>query len=150
MCTGKAPLKDIIDNKNRIKDFKDRIKDKDKDHKELLKERIKDFKESIKEVKDVRDVIRKGIEVPPIPDPGPLQAPGPLQPPGVGGSMLEQRLAGFEERLGQLTSFIESGLRPDLSGAGSGDEQELAQLRAALEQQAADAAAAKAELDNLG
>jgi hypothetical protein len=143
MCIGKAPLKDIVDNKNRIKDFKDHIKDKDKDHKELLKDGIKDFKEAIKEVKDVRDTIPKGFEVP-IPD------PGPLQPPGVGGSMLEQRLAGLEQRLGQLTSFIESGLRPELPGANQGDEQGLAQLRAALEQQAADAAAAKAELDNLG
>jgi hypothetical protein len=56
----------------------------------------------------------------------------------------------LEQRLGQLTSFIESGLRPDLGGAAQGDDQELAQLRAALEQQAADAATAKAELDNLG
>ncbi len=150
MCSGKSIIKDIKDGR---KDF---IKDKDKEfRKELIKEKElrKDLVPDNKLLKDVRDGIPKRIVEGPPSGPGP--DPGPLQPggPGLGGqAALEQRLAALESQLGQLTSFIGAELRPDLSGSAfSGEPQlsdaEVAELRAELEQQVADAAAAKAELD---
>ncbi len=159
---GKSIIKDIKDGR---KDF---VKDKDKEHrkdvikdKELKKELIKD-KELKKEVvkdkelkkelvadgkrlKDLVDVIKEP-DLPPI-DPG---DPGPG--PGQGG--FAGRLAEIEGRLGALESFISPELRPDLtSSAFSGEEEltseEIAALRAEAERQAADAAAAKTDLDNL-
>jgi hypothetical protein len=166
---GKELLKD--NRKDFIKDNrKDFIKDKDKD-KEISKDLIKD-KDIRKDVKD-KDIIEgpgKAIIDTPrkrigdtIPHPGGGD-PGPIVPGLPGGglpgggvqsapSALEQRLAALEEQLGALTSFIASDLRPDLTGgAFSGEPDagagELAAMRAALEQQASDAAAAKADFDN--
>ena len=90
-------------------------------------------------------------------DPGPLVPglPGGGLPGGVapaGPSALEQRLAALEEQLGALTSFIASDLRPDLTaGAFSGEPDsggDVAAMRAALEQQAIEAAGARADFDN--
>lgn len=170
MCSGKAIVKDIKDGR---KDF---IKDKElrkEIAKEVAKEVGKDFikdKELRKDVlpdnkglKDIVDTPRKRIgDTWPIPGPGPGPLfPGPVAPrlpgvprrPGVAGaSSLDDRLASLEEQLGALTSFISDELRPDLStGAFSSEpdlsEEDLAALRAELTQQAADAAAAKADFD---
>lgn len=150
MCVGKSIIKDIKDGR---KDF---IKDKDKEfRKELIKEKElrKDLVPDNKLLKDVRDRIPKKIVEVPIPG-GPGEQ-GLSQPggPGLGGqAALEQRLAALESQLGKLTGFIGAELRPDLSGSAfSGEPQlsdaEVTELRAELEQQVADAVAAKAELD---
>lgn len=158
MVVGKALIKDIKDGR------KDIIKDKDKElrkdlikDKEVRKELIKDkelrkeLKESQfegKRLKDIRDVAKR------VPDNIPFDPGGPIEDPGFGGG-LASRLADLEGRLGELESFVSPELRPDLStSAFSGEEQtltadEIAGLRAEAEQQAADAATAKSELDNL-
>ncbi len=155
--------KDVIKDKEVIKDRKDLIKDKEwakeqvkeKDHKELRKDLLPDNKR----LKDVVDHQPKRIgDNWPIPDPGPVDPgpfdPGPFEPgprnPGTGA--LEQRLAALEQQLGALSSFITSDLRPDLStGAFAQEpdlsEEELSALREELTQQAAAAASAKAEFD---
>ncbi|UJP40606.1 S1 family peptidase [Cellulomonas palmilytica] len=153
---GKSIIKDVKDG------HKDIIKDKDKElrkdlikDKELRKEIIKDKelkKELIadgKRIKDIVDVI-KVPDLPPI-DPGDPGDPGPGLP-GRGG--FAGRLAEIEGRLSQLESFISADQRPDLSSSAfSGEEEltsdEIAALRAEAERQAADAAAAKTDLDNL-
>ncbi|HET9649548.1 MAG TPA: hypothetical protein VFP34_15145 [Microlunatus sp.] len=137
MAIGKSLLKDIKDGR------KDIIKDK-----EIRKELIKD-KEILldsKRLKDIRDILK-------VPDNFPVDPGGPVESPAGGG--LGDRLAALEQRLGSLESFIAPELRPDLttsalSGEGDLTPEELSALRAEAERQAADAAAAKAELDNLG
>lgn len=144
IVTGKALIKDIKDGR---KDF---IKDKEirkeiVKEKEIRKDVIKD-KELIadnKQFKDIRDVKRIPENLPPV-------GPGPVENPKAGG--LAQRLAALEGVLGQLESFVAAELRPDLTqSAFSGEDdltpEQLAALRAEAEQQAADAAAAKADLD---
>lgn len=144
MCSvSKSFLKDFIDTgggKLRVKDHvKDTLKDVIKDHKEILK--------------DIRDLLTKPFEFPPIPPPGPIHG-GPFGAGGgVGegfgqGGALEARLAHLEGQLGALTSYIGSELRPDLTGGTAGSDIDA--LRAALTEQAAAAAAAKAELDTPG
>jgi hypothetical protein len=159
----KETIKENI--KDRIKDIKEKdrkeIKDKDK---ELVKDRIKDTKEIEKVRKDVgKDVVKDASKdiVEGIPkaiadnlkrkaiveriDPG--NPAGPVEG-------LDERLAAIEGTLSQLASFIASDLRPDLTQsafAGEDDltDDEVAALRAELEGQAAQAAAVKAEFDNL-
>lgn len=154
LCVGrKNVIKDAKDgHKDFIKDKelqKDLVKDKElhKDlvkDKELQKELIKD--KDVLDHKQLKDAI-DNVKPPEVP-------PGlPGGPPPVGGSSpLEQRLSAIEAQLAQLSSFIEPGQRPDLRGAALSDEPQAAdpgteELRAALEKQAADAAAAKAAFD---
>jgi hypothetical protein len=160
--------KDFVKDKELRKDFikdkelqKDVIKDK-----ELRKDVIKD-KEIVldnKPIKDIQDNPPKRIGDN-FPGPGPVENPvfpGPVENPvlpGAGGgaargagSPLENRLAAMEAQLGALTSFISADLRPDLStGAFSGEpdlsQEDLESLRDELAQQAADAAAVKADFD---
>ena len=168
----------VKDNKELAKDLskdfikdnrKDFIKDKDKEiAKDLIKD--KDLRKDVKE-KDIFEGPRKAIIDTPrkrigdtIPHPGGGD-PGPIVPglpggglpggglPGGAPSALEQRLAALEDQLGALTSFIASDLRPDLTGGAFSGEpdagaDELAAMRAALEQQASEAAGAKADFDN--
>jgi hypothetical protein len=156
MCVGKGVVKDLKDgHKDLVKDGgKDVAKDKEL-RKDLVKD--KDLRKDVKD-KDVKEVDTKPFKdlsdnAPKrigenIPGPGPIERPGG----GGGGGPLESRLAALEAQLANLTSFISGELRPDLrSGAFAGEadmsQTDLAELRAALEQQAADAAQAKAELD---
>lgn len=149
----KEAIKDLKE-KDRIKDVKE-IKEKDK---ELLKDRIKDkdIKELRKEVleglpKAIRDIVERKPIVERI-DPG---NPGdPVQQLPGGGSRLDERLAAIEGTLAQLASFIAPELRPDLTQSAFAGEDDLtgaevAALRAELEAKAAEAAAVKAEFDNL-
>jgi hypothetical protein len=146
ICVGKSLFKDLKDGR---KDF---IKDKEL-RKEFAKEKEirKDLLPDNKGFKDLRDggLKRIGDNFPPI-NPG---DPGEIRPTLPGGqSALEQRLAALEGRLGSLESFVSADLRPDLTGSaftGEPDlsEADIAQLRAEAERQAADAAAAKADLD---
>lgn len=155
MCVGKSLFKDLKDGR---KDF---VKDKElrkELSKEIRKELVKEVKEIRKEllpdnklIKDLSDTGNKriGDNFPPH-NPG---DPGPLNPSVPGGqSALEQRLAALEGRLGSLESFVSPALRPDLTGSAFAGEPDLsdadiAELRAEAERQAADAAAAKADLD---
>jgi hypothetical protein len=148
---GKSILKDIKDGrKDFIKDKdkeirKDFIKDKDK---ELRKDLIKD-KELLadnKRLKDIRDVVKKPDNIPGNPG-------GPVEGPGAGGG-LAARLSALEGRLDSLETFVSAEDRPDLSGSAfTGEDDltadEIAALRIEAERQAAEAAAAKADLDNL-
>ncbi len=171
----KSVLKDVKDGrKDLIKEsIKDRVKDvKEKDRKELVKEkellkdRIKD--KDTKEIekirkdtgKDVAKDVRKdlvetlpkaivdGLNRKPIVeriDPG--DPAGPIE-------RFDERLNALEGTLSQLASFIAPDLRPDLTQsafAGEDDltDDEVAALRTELEDQAAEAAAVKAEFDNL-
>lgn len=139
IAMGKSIFKDIKDGR---KDF---IKDKDKEiRKDLIKD--KEFVLDGKRLKDIRDIVK----VPDIPN----DPVGPVEVPGAGGGF-GSRLAALEERLGALESFVSPELRPDLTGSALSGEtdlsaEEIAALRVEAERQAADAAAAKAELDNLG
>ncbi|MEV6827927.1 hypothetical protein [Amycolatopsis sp. NPDC051102] len=137
LCVGKSIIKDIKDGR---KDF---IKDKDF-RKEIQKELRKELQKELaldKRVKDIRDVF-KDREHGPDPDPGPL---------GPGGQGLEQRLRAVEDQLSKLGGFVGPELRPDLLTPLTGQEPltdaETRQLRAELEQQVADAVAAKTEFD---
>jgi hypothetical protein len=153
MCVGKSLLKDVKDGrKDFIKDKelrKELVKDKEL-RKEIIKELRKDVIPDTKGFKDLRDGAPKRIADNLPPGDG---DPGPLRPPAPGGqSALEQRLAVLEARLGSLEGFVSADLRPDLTGAafiGEPDltEADIAQLRDEAERQAADAAAAKADLD---
>jgi hypothetical protein len=140
--------------KSRFKDLKDRPKDalKDKEVGKDLKDRIKDGIKDVKEFKEHKELIKDIRDIPKIPDNPPHIPidPGPFVPPVGPGSALEQRLAGLEQQLSVLSSFIEGGLRPDLTGSAYAGQPDVEELRAALEQQAAEAAASKAEFDNLG
>lgn len=146
MLVGKSVLKDIKESrkdsiKDRLKDVKEVRKDliKDKEiRKELRKEQVFDGKQ----LKDIRDVVLVPVK------PGdPVQ--GPI---GGAGGTLDVRLAAIESQLASLANFIAGDERPDLSTTAFADEAELSPdeitgLRAELEQQVADAAAAKAEFD---
>lgn len=165
ICTSKVKslketVKDTVKDKEFVKEIrkdvvkdgaKDVVKDSKEDIKEIRKE--KDIKE-IKE-KDIKDKDLKDLsENPPkrIGDNIPI---GPIErviPRGGGGpASLEARLGALEEQLAALVSFISPELRPDLrSGAFSGEaDVDVDTLRAALEEQAAAVAQAKADLDNL-
>jgi hypothetical protein len=151
MCVGKSILKDIKESrKDFIKDKELRKEFKDKEiRKELIKDKEirKDLLPDNKALKDLRDVQPKAIAEGPGPGPG----PGPVETPG-GQTALEQRLAAVESQLGRLTGFIGEELRPDLTrSAYAGEPQlsdpEVTQLRAELQQQVDEAAAAKTELD---
>ena len=150
----KETIKDLKE-KERLKDFKE-IKEK-----ELLKDRIKDkdLKEVRKDVletlpKAIRDIVDRKPIVERI-DPGKPGDPVEQLPGGrLPGSHLEERLAAIEGTLSQLASFIAPDLRPDLTQsafAGEDDltDDEVTALRAELEAKAAEAAAVKAEFDNL-
>jgi hypothetical protein len=130
MCIGKSIIKDLKDSR---KDF---VKDKEI-RKELQKELVID-----KRAKDIRDVFKNGEH-------GPVPDPGPLGPGGQAG--LEQRLRAVEDQLSRLGGFVGPELRPDLVSPLTGQETltdaETRQLRGELEQQVADAVAAKAEFD---
>lgn len=149
MLIGKSFLKDFKDGR------KDLIKDKElakerkdliKEHKEFAKELRKDvIKERVLEGKMLKD-IRDTFE---IPKPGIPGGPGPVE---GGGRSVDERLGAIEQQLSALTSFIDPDQRPDLTGSAFAGEAEPGQdemqaLRAELEQQVADAAAAKAEFD---
>ncbi|MEV4054310.1 hypothetical protein AB0J55_24205 [Amycolatopsis sp. NPDC049688] len=134
LCVGKSIIKDIKDGR---KDF---IKEKEI-RKELRKEIQKEFVLD-KRMKDIRDIFKDREHGPgPGPDPGPL---------GPGGG-LEERLRAVEEQLSRLGGFVGPELRPDLLTPLTGQEPltdaETGQLRAELEQQVADAVAAKTEFD---
>ena len=140
ICVGKSVIKDLKDGR------KDVVKDKEL-RKELAKEKDlrKEFLPEGKRLKDLRDVVvpGPGLPIPPV-DPGPLA--------GGGQAALEARLAALEAQLATLTSYIGTEERPDLSASAFAGEPALdaettAALRAELEQQAADAAAAKADFD---
>lgn len=128
LCIGKSIIKDIKDGR---KDF---IKEK-----ELRKELQKEFVLE-KRVKDIRDIFKDR-------DHGPGPDPGPLGP----GQGLEERLRAVEDQLSRLGGFVGPELRPDLVTPLTGQEPltdaETRQLRAELEQQVADAVAAKTEFD---
>ncbi|WP_051265073.1 chymotrypsin family serine protease [Nakamurella lactea] len=147
MLVGKALLKDfkdgrkdIIKDKELLKERKDLIKE----HKEFAKELRKDvIKERVLEGKMLKDI--RDIE---IPKPGRPGDPGPVE----GGRSVDDRLGAIEQQLAALTSFIDQDQRPDLSSSAfSGEAEpgpdELQALRAELENQVTEAAAAKAEFD---
>ncbi len=153
MLTGKSVIKDLKDGRKdfvkdsvkelKEKEIKERVKDL-KDVKERLKERVKD-KDIVegKALKDIRDVVA---------GPGPVGPGDPVEGPGGGLGGLSARLAAVEGQLAALTGFIDAEERPDLTGSAFGSQAEpsaetLAALRAELEQQVSDAAAAKAEFD---
>ncbi len=141
MLVGKSILKDLKDgHKDFIKDGrKDFIKDK-----EIFKELRKDTKERIfegKQLKDLRDVVE-------WPRPGVPVGPGPVE----GGGSVDARLGAIESQLSALVNFIGTDQRPDLTTSAFSGEPETSAadvqaLRAELEQQVAEAAAAKAEFD---
>lgn len=147
MLIGKMLIKDIKDGR------KDLIKDKElakerkdliKEHKEFVKELRKDVvKERILDGKGLKDI--RDIEIPNPKIPG---DPGPVE----GGRSVDDRLGAIEQQLAALASFIDPDQRPDLtSSAFSGEAEpspdDMKQLRAELENQVAEAAAAKAEFD---
>ena len=149
MVIGKSVLKDLKDgHKDLIKDkeFAKERKELIKEHKEFAKELRKDVgKERVfegKALKDIRDIVHV-----PIPDlPG---GPGPIE---RGGHSMDARLGVIEEQLAALVNFIGTDQRPDLANSAFAGEAELGAddlqaLRAELERQVADAAAAKAEFD---
>ncbi|MDQ4214739.1 hypothetical protein [Microbacterium capsulatum] len=163
IAVGKSIIKDIKDGHKDI--FKDKDKELRKDilkDKELRKDLIKDKelrKDLIKDkelltdgkgLKDIRDIHKR------VPDNIPFDPGGPVENPGGAGSgEFAARLAELEERLEQLVSFVSPELRPDLSTSALGAEADLSAealsgLRAEAERQAAEAAATKADLDNLG
>jgi hypothetical protein len=152
----KSVIKDIKDGrkdfvKDTVKDVKDKERIKDvKDIRKDVKEARKDLKDQAKDVvevpKVIRDTLKQKLVFERI-DPG-----DPLGP--IEGGGFDERLKAIEGTLAQLTSFIAADLRPDLSQsalAGEDDltDDEVAQLRTELEGKAAEAAAVKAEFDNL-
>lgn len=152
MLIGKSFIKDFKDGRKDLikdKEFAKERKDLVKEHKEIIKELRKDFvKERVlegKTLKDIRDIVQG-------PKPGFPGDPGPVE---GGGRSVDQRLGVIEQQLSTLVSFIDADQRPDLTTsafAGEADEAEpspeqMLELRAELEQQVADAAAAKAEFD---
>ncbi|MFC9325697.1 hypothetical protein [Kitasatospora sp. NPDC057015] len=154
LCVGrKSIVKDLKDGQKDFTKDKELHKDLSKDkelHKDLVKEKELQ-KELIKEKevlehKQLKDVI--DVHKPPELPPGLPGGPPPVGAP----SAFEQRLSAIEAQLARLSTFIEPGQRPDLRGAAFSNEPQAPdpgteELRAALEKQAADAAAAKAAFD---
>jgi hypothetical protein len=141
----KESLKDIKDGRKDTKDIKEKdLKDAVKDHKEKdfkekdLKDAIKDRKELKEFDKPVKEFDKPGKEVA---ETGPIAPGQPIQPRD-----LEQRLAELEQTIGQLTAFISSSMRPDLSGSALGQEPDCG-CASRLEKATADALQSKANLD---
>jgi subtilisin family serine protease len=126
---GKSLIKDIKDKD--IKEIKDKdIKDKD------IKDFIKDVKDKdIKEIKD-KDIkeIRESQKL--------QEGLSPMSP-----GSLEVRVAQLEQAFTTLTHFISGEQRPDLQTSALSQESDLLALSQQLEQQAADAKAAKDHKD---
>ncbi|NSL86792.1 hypothetical protein ECE50_008120 [Chitinophaga sp. Mgbs1] len=126
--------------------------------KELKEKELKEKKEIFKEIKDkdLKEVKEfKEIEHKPVMDKSPkelAEIPGggnPRENPaahGAGSGLLEQRLANIEAALQQLSSFIASAYRPDLSQGGLSGEEDVNQDD--LEKSAADSSQLKWEADN--
>jgi hypothetical protein len=159
MCTPpKSIVKDLKDGKREAKEHKSekleklekREKHEKRESKEYLKE--KEFKEHKPEKVEIEykgptaDIGPKIMEgdpfQPPIVDPGQPWT-GPVAP-----GPLEQRVAELEAAVGQLSAFIGSELRPDLSAGALSQEADCAQMRERLQKQALDAMQAKADFDN--
>jgi hypothetical protein len=149
----KAEVKELKDAKNESKDTKDhKTEAKDaKDHKVETKEKIeskdlKDHKVEVKEHKVEKSEIDIGPKVigdnPKISDVPPFNPP--INPVGQG---LEARVAQLEASIGQITTFITEAMRPDLSTGALKQEPDLSALSRQLQQQAVDAAQAKASSD---
>jgi hypothetical protein len=102
--------KDTKDRKD-VKDRKDKEKEKEllKDHKDQKDLKDRKEKEIIKDAKDIRD--------------GRAQPFGGSGAPGA--SSIEQRLSAVEDAVAQLTHFIQSGQRPDLSMSPLANEADL-------------------------
>jgi hypothetical protein len=138
---GKGAVKEVKDLKLerkevkeiREKDPKERIKEKvelkevrEKNPKEIIKEKDKDLVE--RKVSDkIQEVIR---------------------PPDSGaGSPLEDRVAGLEQAIGELSHFITTSLRPDLQSSALSQEADLRAVSQDLEKQANDAKGLKDDKD---
>jgi hypothetical protein len=128
---------EIKDQKPESKESKDHKEGKDnkehkdqkdhKDHKPEFKEHKPEFKEYKLELKEhlkpeVKEIEKPQFEVPNKGwvETGPFQPPFDPAQPGAGG--LEQRLAQLEAAVGQLSIFITSDLRPDLSAGALTNE----------------------------
>jgi hypothetical protein len=141
MCV--APTKPII------KDFKDGKREKfEIKERKWEKLEIKERKPEKFEVEGHKSITSEFID-PKISELDPVQPPfDPTQPglPMPGG--LEQRVAQLEAVIGQLTAFIGSELRPDLSTGALSHEPDCAETRRRLQKDAVDAVQAKTEYDN--
>ena len=128
-------FKDVRKDKSAVKERKDRIKDKvevkeNKEIKEHVKEKaeVKEVKEKeFKEFKEQKEIkerekqpkeIREGKGVSEI---GGVLGGGPTS-----NWSPDDRVSVLEERVAELTHFIDSVLRPDLSTSALRDEQSLA------------------------
>lgn len=99
--------------KEKEKDLKDlKEKEKEKEHKEL-KDGPKEVKEKDLKEKDLKDLKEKDKEI----REG-LWSPAEGAQPGS----IEERVGRLEQTVHQLTHFIATGLRPDLTGAALGYE----------------------------
>jgi hypothetical protein len=146
VCTGavKSRLKDILDNKRHVKEYK------------REKYEVKDFKREKFEMKEHKpekfefEVGKRFTDLPPKFSEGgdPLHPPtNPVQP----GGPLEHRLAQLEATVGQLAAFITPEMRPDLGAGALAGEPDCGGCGEGgggkLDQDAADALQAKVNFD---
>jgi hypothetical protein len=144
LCVGgfkKIEIKENIKEfKDHVKEGKDIIKDRKESYKDLkdVKEKdvkeLKEFDKPIKEIDKIRDKIR---EVGPVIPSQPVQS-----------GYVDERLRALEEAVGQLSAFITSELRPDLSTGALSQEQDYGCTSAKLEKEANDAVQSKISFDN--
>jgi hypothetical protein len=162
MCIGtKSILKDLKDGKVEIKEHKPEAKElkdaknesKDtKDHKSEAKD-LKDHKWETKEKFEIKEHKAEKAEVdvgpkPIIDNPKISDGPGPIiNPINPVGQGLDARVTQLEATVGQLATFITGAMRPDLSAGALKQEPDLNALSHQLQQQAAQAAQAKADTD---
>jgi hypothetical protein len=104
---------------------------------EVSKNIIKDMLENPKTISD-----QKIFEIPKISEVGPINPDVPIT------HRLEARVAQLETTVGQLATFITSGMRPDLSAGALKQEPDFSDLGQQLQQQASDAAQVKTSADS--
>jgi len=156
LCTTtKSIIKDAKDHKVEIKEVKEAKREKN-ESKELKieKREIKEIKQEIKEIKELKAEKVEIFENKPILDnPPKINEGDPFMPPTgpitgpIGQGAIESRVANLEAVVGNLTAFIGSDLRPDLSTGALSQESDLVQKSQKLQQLANDAIAAKTAFD---
>lgn len=153
LCISKVLVKEIKEAKREKIEVKEKIEIKERKNEKI---EIKEAKLEKIEVKEKSEIIEHGQKTI-LDGPGPkLIVENPINPinpvdpvnPGIGA--LEQRVSQLETVFGALSAFIGSELRPDLSTGALTNETDALKTSRQLQQQAADAARAKAEFDNKG